>query len=536
MLHRAARISFVSALMLASACTETGMSAAPLPDDPTWTRITEGVDRFLDRAEALDEYAPGVAVVIVDDEGRQYIRMHGVLNEKTQTAATEDSAFYIASMTKAYMGLLAARLDAEGILKLDTVLTDYWPDVVMPEGVRPASQITLRDLITHQIPVRISEITFLEAYLRDVAPEEYPGLINKYAEAREEGFRYDNLGYNIYAAILQAKTGRNWRDWLDEGVFTPLGLDHTSGRASDFPPADVAWGHVRKFGHEDPVWVQTDDWFVIPPKTDGKMQSAGGLMTTANDMAAWLRANLNKPAKGGLTPMMFEAAQAQGAAQEGDGDGFSCDGYAFGWNRCEYLYRAAEGETAPDFGLLLQHGGGYIGHSTYMTVARDMGLGVAVFYNSDNVTAYLGLELTKEALERAKDLPQSEEQTQKRLTRFTDLNKRYADYNKKRLGDARADAQWGGWNWAPSTEDLAGFAGTYVDDDAMIDRLSVDVSGNGLLLQAYELTYRFDPAVMDVFGGHAEPFDPPEKIEFRRDDEGAITGFAWDDDFYVRQP
>src|SRR5262245_27501866 len=184
-----------------SACAQADNRPASPPAPSTvsagaWTRITAGLDEFLKRVETLPDYAPGTAVIVVTGDGRRYVRVHGETKAGSGLAVTADSAFYIASMTKAYVGLLAARLDAENVLPLRTTLADVWPGLPLPRAGRQADAIRLRDLLVHSIPFRAPQVTFLEAYVRDVAATEYPGLLARYAVARPDGFEYDNLGYN----------------------------------------------------------------------------------------------------------------------------------------------------------------------------------------------------------------------------------------------------------------------------------------------------------------------------------------------------
>lgn len=313
MAERASGMLWASMLAMA-ACVEAsgGSPSQPLGtvSAAAWTRITAGLDSLLDQLESLEEYPPGAAVVVVTGDGRRYIRVHGETKAGSGYPATAETAFYIASMTKAFMGLLAARLDAEGVLPLETTLAAVWPGLALPDRGRQADAITLRDLLVHSIPFRVPEITFLEAYVRDVAPSEYPALIERYAVARRDGFQYDNLGYNIYAAALEARTGKNWRDWLKEKVFLPLSMNATSGRTSDFAANAIAWHHQRT-GDPADGWPNADGWYLIPPKADGMMQSAGGLVTSANDIARWLEVQVigAGPDGSGLTPEIFARAR-----------------------------------------------------------------------------------------------------------------------------------------------------------------------------------------------------------------------------------
>jgi CubicO group peptidase (beta-lactamase class C family) len=94
-----------------AACAETNCGSPSQPigsvSAAAWTRITDGLDALLDQMEGLQEYPPGTAVVVVTGDGRRFIRVHGQTKAGSGYPATAETAFYIASMTKAFMGLLA---------------------------------------------------------------------------------------------------------------------------------------------------------------------------------------------------------------------------------------------------------------------------------------------------------------------------------------------------------------------------------------------------------------------------------------------
>ena len=196
MLARKTALMLAGAFALTACAPADGRSSTPkVPSTisaEAWMRITQGMGDFLDQVEALDDYPPGAALVVVTGDGRRYLRVHGETKAGSGYVVTADSAFYIASMTKAFVGLLAARLDIEGVLPLRTTLADVWPGLELPDDGRQADAVTLRDLLVHSIPFRAEEITFLEAYVRDVAPTEYPGLIERYARAG--AFLSQNVG------------------------------------------------------------------------------------------------------------------------------------------------------------------------------------------------------------------------------------------------------------------------------------------------------------------------------------------------------
>ena len=532
----------LAAAIAIAACgrTDGGLSpdASSNVSAEAWTRITEGLDRFLQQVEALDEYPPGAAVVVVSGNGRRYIRVHGETKAGSGYVVTSDSAFYIASMTKAYMGLLAARLDAERVLPLATTLADVWPGLELPQGGRQARAVPLRDLLVHSIPFTAEEITFLEAYVRDVAPSEYPGLIKQYAMPRRDGFQYDNLGYNIYAAALEAKTGKSWRVWLKEKVFAPLNMTATSGRTSDYAAEKIAWSHQRAGASLDD-WPRADGWYLIPPKTDGMMQSAGGLMTSPNDMARWLEAQLEGqgPDGSGLTPQIFSRARTDHVAQPSKAYGFNCDGYVYGWNVCELIIRAKEDAADRDrvMGPFFQHGGGYVGVRSLMTAAPTLGFGVAFMSNSDSMTGVVGQEVTKLVFELYHDVPGGDLRRERRVAAYRDRNARYLTDLHENRRKARADEKWKGWAWAPGAAELAALAGTFERDGALLSRAAVEHTDGALFLTSSDRRYRLTPAAPDLFGAQTFAYDEIDAVAFLRGPDGKVVALDWDGQRYEKR-
>lgn len=522
------------AALLTGACllAFTTVTAQAEVTDEQFQDMQDHVNAFVDDLMALDNFSPGLTVTVVTADGDAFIRTEGVLNVATGAPVEPDSAMYIASMTKAYMGLLAARLDEEGILSLGSTLADYWPDLQLAEGIDP-SAITLRDLLTHQFPFEGGPIAAIEANIRDIAPEEYPGLLAEYATAREPGYQYSNLGYNIYAAILEHETGRNWRDWLDDYIFTPLHMGDTSGRVSDYDPDVVAWGHQADMGLA-PFWPHQDGWHLVEPKVDGQMQSAGGLMTTGEDFARWMIANLSHEG-GDIPASAFETAQTNYVEREGDGHGFSCEGYALGWESCIIIFEDpdASGEI-PEPVQLLQHGGGYTGYGSYFTIAPELGVGIAIAHNVDGPAGYIDLELTKMVIEIAMGIDGVAERNAARVERFEGIMNHVAGLLTERREEALADPRWGEGGWSPSIEEQADAIGRYENAEFWVPAFDIVREGDMLRLHADALRRYLVPVSEDIFAVYGAPSDVPEFIALQRDESGNVVSINWDDDIFTR--
>ena len=474
------------------------------------------LDEFLDR---FPDLGPGFAVVVVTPDAVIMNRTQGQRRAATGAPMTSETPIYIASQTKAYMGLLAAWLDAQGILALDSRITDYWPDLQFPEGVDPADW-TLRDLISHQVPIEAEMITILEAYVLQVQASDYPALIANYASAREPGFQYDNLGYNIYGAILETATGRSWQDWLDQVIFDPLGMEHTSARTSDFALDELSWGHI---------WQGEDaGWHEVRPKTDAIMQSAGGLVTSTDDMAAWLQLQLRgeAPAGSGITAAMLAEAQTSAVDTHQDDRRNAiellCSGYALGWNICDF-----EGHA------LYVHGGGYTGIRTMMAFAPDLGVGIATFSNSDNMTGWVTSRTVIQYLQFLTGHEDAESWSEARPRLYPERAAWLLDRRQDSLAEARAEERWGGWSWQPSVTELAAYEGRWSTGDSYLD-FDIALEDGQLVARWGDYTVMMTPASPDLFGGQTQPLGDLEAFRFSRDETGAVTGVVRDESSYRR--
>lgn len=468
---------------------------------------------FLDGIPGL---GPGYAVVVVDRERHLLDYVRGQRNAATGAPLSLDTPVYIASQTKSYMGLLAHILDRRDVLRLDSTLADHWPTLRLPEGVDPAAW-TLADLLNHRVPISAEALTVLEAYIGAPADADYAALLGATASARAPGFRYDNLGYNVYAAILKQATGRAWQDWLQSELFVPLGMAHTSARTSDFTPGTLAMSHS---------WLgEADGWEVIPPKSDAIMQSAGGLVSSPNDVARWLQLQLGGGAPAGFDAALLAAAQRKGAEVDPKARNayeLPCHGYASGWNLCDF-----------DGHRLYIHGGGYTGARTMMAFAPDLGVGIAVFSNSDNMTGWLTSRTVVQFLQYLTDHVDVETWATTRTALYPQRVTEYLGMRHAALAEARADAQWNGWRWTPSAGALADYLGEFRGELLPVSAF-VAMRGGALQLRIGDLQQRLAPASRDLFGATWWRLDLPQPLRFERDAAGRVVALSFDGQRYRR--
>lgn len=466
------------------------------------------IRHMLEQVQRVPGSFPAVSAVVVEGDATWLLYVNGEAHAGTGVRADHATLFYVASQTKSFMGLLAAQLDAEGVLPLDTTLVGVWPDLHLPAPADPAA-ITLADLLSHQEPLTTETLNHLTAYVRTVPATDYPDLLAHYTEVRKPGFRYSNLGDLIYGAALQVRTGRSWQDWLHGEVLQPLGLADALTATSTVAPRRLAWNHQ---------W-DGERWRALPPKPDALMHAAGGLALSADDMARWMRANLARLSPSGTpTTASFERAQRPIVRADLADHEIDCDGYSLGWYSCGY-----RGER------VLMHPGSYPGVVSVTVLLPTRHAGLSLVINSDSAIEGLELETIKAFI----GLSTGKDGEDARLRRIViDYPARLAKLVKRRgdaIATARADARWAGFAWRPSLRELDAHAGVF--ESPRLGTLRVERDGDALVAILGAQRLRLQPAAAGLFAAWPQTLDPPE--EFRYD--AARDAIDWDGDRFARK-
>ena len=458
-------------------------------------RSSEAVAAVQARMELIDQQKnriPGRVLVFAKAGENAIIDTRGTINVETGEPLTEQTPVYIASMTKAFVGLMAVRLDQMGIMPLDMSLADAYPDMSI-EGVDLTS-VSMRHALSHRLGFYSNVMSLRTAYTDQLPVSEYEKVVSAAHELTETEFNYSNTGYILYAGALERHTGRSWKAWLDELVLHPLGMRHSSSRASDL--AGISNTHE----------IYGEEWKVYSPKSDSIMHAAGGLFVSGEDMGKWLAANAGAASKIGANE--FAAAQQSVSEIDRDFGPIKCTGYAMGWSECEL-----GGIT------FLEHGGTYTGSRSEMIVVPELGVGFAAIFNSDSVTGRLGARLmmtyVAELANMGDTLPSPEQ--------FAEDYARRAD--RYRMGRSRQDAK-PHIDFESDARLLATYTGRYVNPVGGELRLAVEKGQLVGWLNGMEVLLK---QIDDhVFSAQIRTSSNVEEISFGLDAAGSIKSVDWD--------
>jgi CubicO group peptidase (beta-lactamase class C family) len=496
-------------LLIASPAAAQAPAAVQPADAAAFQRAADTVSTLAQAASGATGMAPGMALVMVRRGQAPVVWTHGVLAAGGEAPVTADTPFYLGGQTKAFLGLMAAKLDANGVFSLDQSLTDVWPELTLPFGADPRA-LTFRQLLSQQAGLDSPDLGFRTAYADIPSAADFPRLLSQGAVVVEPKFRSSNLGVLAYAAALETQTGRDWRDWLAAEVLTPAGMSRSGPSADAWPAAE------RPTYHQ---WMGEAGWSMTPGKPEALMHAGGGLSASPADLGRWLSVQLGEHPEV-AAPALLAAAAAPLATAEIK-ELMVCQAYALGWNIC----RAGQVDV-------LAHGGSQIGARSAMAVSPDLGVGIAFVSNSGSLTAALSQALVEAFFNSVQDPAWTAPTPEAYRTYFDAGLANLVRDRARRLDARRAEDIWGGWGWTPTPADRAAYAGRY--GHPVLGEVAITGGEDGALSLTYgAFSAPLEPARADLFAIRMEAADLPDPVTFERA-EGGVAALEWNGRRFTR--
>jgi CubicO group peptidase (beta-lactamase class C family) len=344
-------------------------------------------------AGIMDEFnVPGMAVAIVKDGKIMAIETFGIRSPTEPggeaAAPTPNTMFYIASITKTYLATAICVLADDGKLSLDDPVEKYLPRFAAAKGPdwKP-KKITLRDLLCHRPGMGGGgPIVTLDAFTGEITEDRYYRWL---ATLKPKGkTEYSNVHFTLLGRVIEAVSGKPWREYLDERVLKPAGLIRTTGFASRmYADSDCAMPMERVDGQ----------WRICKlRKTDRTMHAAGGLGASAIDAGRWLILHTNNGEIDGHRIISADRAKEMRTLQskfpEKQGSIRVMEGFGLAWQVGSF-------HGTP----LCSHGGGYAGTATYYAMLPEKKCGFAVLMNASGAASGLQDVIAVDILDRLID-------------------------------------------------------------------------------------------------------------------------------------
>jgi CubicO group peptidase (beta-lactamase class C family) len=327
--------------------------AAPAAPSPA-----QQVDTLFARWQRPD--TPGAMVEVIRDGKIVLSKGYGMADLERGVPITAATAFTVGSNSKQFTAFSIYLLAQDGKLGLDDDIRKYVPEV--PDF---GATITIRHLLHHTSGLRdYFNLMLLTGWRLDevVTQEDVLALVERqralnFAPGQEH--LYSNTGYMLLGLIVDRVAGKPLADFARERIFEPLGMQHTQflhGYGTIVPARALPYMASGTGGYM---------YTAVGDSADG----AGGLVTTAGDLALWDR-NFYDGRVGGKALI----AQMQVTGVLNDGKPIN---YASGLLVDNYHGRR-----------MVEHGGSINGFQTQLSRFPDQHFSVVVLANTSDLDLY----------------------------------------------------------------------------------------------------------------------------------------------------
>ncbi|MGY4395332.1 CubicO group peptidase (beta-lactamase class C family) [Sphingomonas sp. UYAg733] len=277
---------------------------------PTLLRAEPPRD-FKARVEAVRRQigVPGIAIAIVENDSPAWTQGFGVKELGKAGLVDADTLFLTGSTGKAFTSAALAILVDRGRIAWDDKVIDHMPWFQMydPWVTR---EMTIRDLLVHRsgLGLGAGDLMFVPRSDRTRKASVEALRYIKPATSFRSGYAYDNLLYMAAGQLIEEVSGKTWETFVADEILAPAGMKHTTTtNAARFRNPDRAQPHTRIGGAIRGVGALT----VLAERGESAANSApaGGLAVSANDIARWLRLQLDGGSLPGGQRLFSQAAR-----------------------------------------------------------------------------------------------------------------------------------------------------------------------------------------------------------------------------------
>ncbi len=340
-------------------------------DDARLVQIVEELNRSIEQVRQQWQ-VPGLAVGIVLNDQVLLSKGYGMRRAGASDPVDGDTLFAIASNSKAFTAAALAILVDEGKIGWDDHVYQHLPWFRLKDDAA-TRDIRIRDLLCHRSGLG----TFSGDLLwwgTSYTPREVLERAAKLepASAFRAEYGYSNLMFLAAGQVIEEVSGQSWCEFIGQRILQPLEMNRSVCSVRDLiAKENFATPHKTVTNDSQPIaWVNWD-----------AMAAAGGIISSSNDMAKWMKVQLNSGAITSdnrlfselngwemwqpHTPMKVSKA----ASSRNPYTHFRS--YGLGWSLNDLQGRKVVG-----------HGGGYDGMYSKVLMIPDEKLGVVVLTNS----------------------------------------------------------------------------------------------------------------------------------------------------------
>ncbi|MEM0272340.1 MAG: serine hydrolase [Thermoprotei archaeon] len=317
-----------------------------------------------------------LAIGVLKEGGIVYSKGFGYRDFSLSKPTTDKTLFGVGSVTKSFTALSILLLEKEGKLSVEDPVSKYLPEYHFG-GSRP---VLIKHLLTHTsgIPALGVAETIIEDNVKGERGKRFSGRkefvnwVNRGSSERVfepgERFLYWNEGYTILGELIEKTSGLSYREFVHKMLLAQIGMYRSGFGANMLSDTDAM----------EPYIVEGRRKIRVSFPDNPLIDAAGGLISCVRDLCKYIRVYTSDE-----QPFEKEILKKSRTPYVKCGlpTPFGEEYYGYGW------------VVNPNFfGHTLVHHGGNIGVSTaYVGFIPELGIGVTIVSNTENIhTSYIG--------------------------------------------------------------------------------------------------------------------------------------------------
>lgn len=414
------------------------------------------LDKYFEKA-LNDWNVPGMSVAIVKDGKVILAEGYGVREVGQKKKTDENTLYAIASNTKAFISASLAHLVWEGKIGWDDKVVDHLPYFKLYDAYA-TQETTIRDLLCHRVGLGTFSgdvIWYKSNYTAEETVKHAQFVPQAYSY--RAGYGYSNLMFITAGEVISAVTGMPWDEFARKHFFEPLAMERTVTTTAVLQEMkNVATPHKSIYDEVTPIdWTNWDN-----------MGAAGGIISSVSDIAKWMILQMDGGINAGDTIFTPDTQVDMWTPHNNYRVSLNSQknipsrhfsGYGLGWGMSDY-----EGRK------MVNHGGGYDGMYSRVTMIPEEKIGVVVLTNS---MTGISTPITMRAIDELLGVGKRDWSAEA-LPRAV----RGVEYRKQRVAQ-RVEAREEG---TEATVEMAKFVGNYYDP--MYGAVEILQGDNGLVI------------------------------------------------------
>ncbi len=260
-------------ILLSFHCLSCGGSSSPPTNQQGTLSTPLTIQSALD--DGVGAGLNSVLLIVEQGENNSLIYSSGIQDNSTQAPIVPNSLFKIASNSKLFIAISAAKLANQNIISLDDTIAYWLPELT--NRIENSETITLRLLLQHRsgVPDFDSQAGFSWYRSHTDIDQTLEYALDKAADfSPDVMYEYSNTNYLLIGKILDTALTYSHQTYIQDSILTPTNMNNTFSQL-----VDIDLNRLIR-GYWDNVDKSEQD-YAIP---------GGSMISTISDMALFIRA------------------------------------------------------------------------------------------------------------------------------------------------------------------------------------------------------------------------------------------------------